>query len=57
MHDRVVLMEKYNQDILTRRWALNCAVAFFSDTEVRSAEAVVEVAEEFEKYLRGEKNG
>ena len=49
------MMNEYNQDILTRRWSLNCAVAFFSKAEASSAEAVVEVAQVFEKYLRGEK--
>ena len=50
-------MSEYNQDILTRRWALNCAVAFFSKAEASSTEAVLETAQQFEKYLRGDKNG
>ena len=50
-------MEKFGEnknDIFLRRWALNCAVATFGRTEAVSAEAVVEVARQYEKYLRGE---
>ena len=47
----------YDEKLLARRWALNCAVAFFARTEAASSEAVIEVAAVFEKYLRGEDNG
>lgn len=43
---------KGENPILARRWALNCAVAFFSDSEAQ-AEDVIEVAMKFENYLRG----
>lgn len=47
-------MMDYNKELLARRWALNCAVAFFSNVEAASTESVLEVAESFRRFLIAE---
>lgn len=44
----------FNKELLARRWALNCAVAFFSRVETASTEFVLEVAEQFREFLIAE---
>ena len=43
-------------DKFFRKWALESSIAFFSRVENASSESVLEVAAQFETYLRGVKD-